>query len=448
MKLRRFQLMPVIQLKMIDKVAALAAADDDISAVLMYGSFIKGEGDQYSDIEFYIFHRREPDHRAWVAQIQPLLIFFQNEFGTEVAIFDNLIRGEFHFHPAEGIDVVKSWEGLTSFEYAGQMILADKDGRLKNILDSIDQARPRHGDAENIEWLAMSLINNLLMVKNVLKRGEAAHAQQAFQYIQKYLLWLIRLAAGADNHWESPTKGLEREIPAQWYDSYAACVPALSREKLAGCLTASATLAGELFRRLGVSDGVREVLWSITEDELNFLRITAGSDPLFEPALDLYQNSFPVHEQRLPESQRIMVRNPAYHFEAILQGRQLAGIICYWDNGLFSYIEHFAVNPDLRGRSLGSRILTEFCDNHSQVILEIDPTIDEVSNRREKFYCRLGFKRNDFQHQHPPYRSGLPPHALIVMSRPGHLSQVEYDSFKNYLEHTVMSDCSGKGGGL
>ena len=43
------------QLQMINKTKSIAQQDENVSAVFMYGSFTKNEGDKYSDIEFYIF---------------------------------------------------------------------------------------------------------------------------------------------------------------------------------------------------------------------------------------------------------------------------------------------------------------------------------------------------------------------------------------------------------
>ena len=252
--------MPLIQMEMIDKVKALALKDDDVDAVLMYGSFIKGEGDEFSDIEFYLFCNKEVDSKAWVSQVRPPLIFFKNEFGTEVAIFDNLVRGEFHFDLVDNIGIVKSWEGLTSFEHAGQMVLADKSGRLEKVLSTISKERPQHQSQDAIDWLAESLLNNLLMVRNVLKRGEAAHAQQGFQFIQKYLIWLIRLADKAEAHWESPTKKLESEISSSRYEVYAACVPDISDESLNKSLKAALALADNLFIELKAARPIIDTL--------------------------------------------------------------------------------------------------------------------------------------------------------------------------------------------
>ena len=79
------------QLQMIDKTKYIAQQDENVSAVFMYGSFTKNEGDKYSDIEFYIFVKNKENFSAekWVNQIHPVALYFINEYGTEVAIFEN-----------------------------------------------------------------------------------------------------------------------------------------------------------------------------------------------------------------------------------------------------------------------------------------------------------------------------------------------------------------------
>ncbi|HYN89578.1 MAG TPA: lincosamide nucleotidyltransferase Lnu(B), partial [Ardenticatenaceae bacterium] len=46
-----------LQEEMIARVRQLCHADERVVAALMYGSFTKGEGDGFSDIEFYLFIR-------------------------------------------------------------------------------------------------------------------------------------------------------------------------------------------------------------------------------------------------------------------------------------------------------------------------------------------------------------------------------------------------------
>lgn len=250
------------QLKLIDKVKSQAYSDDNISAVLMYGSFTKGEGDQYSDVEFYVFIKDMDifNSREWVSNIRPIELFFTNEYGTEVAVFDNLIRGEFHFHSVSEIDVVKSWEGFMSFENADKMNLVDKDGLLSEALSSIEIISPDRNNPEDIQWIAESLINLLIMTGNLIKRKEIAHAQQSFFFIQRNIILLMRIENNSTKHWENPTKKLEEEIPHTWYEKFSRTIPVLNIESLQSSFAACLSLCNELFERLNVPKHLRELL--------------------------------------------------------------------------------------------------------------------------------------------------------------------------------------------
>lgn len=252
----------MLQLQMIEKVRQLALMNEDISAVLMYGSFTKGEGDRYSDIEFHIYHRAEecPDQLDFVAQVAPVLLFFTNEFGTDVAIFENMIRGEFHFHPVSDVENVKTWTEVISFEHKDKMNLVDKDGMLSEVLASIPPVKPKRDTPENKEYLALNLLNNLLFVNNLILRGEYAHAHQLFGFIQRYVVWLVRLHLGKDNHWEAPSKKLEEDIPHEWLQKYEQCVPSLNEKSLRSSLRSATALSEYLFAELDIPENIRLVL--------------------------------------------------------------------------------------------------------------------------------------------------------------------------------------------
>src|SRR5690606_31741009 len=151
------------------------------SGVLMYGSFTKNEGDQYSDIEFYIFLKTKDNFFAekWVNQIYPTALYFTNEYGSEVAIFENLIRGEFHFLTLNEIDIIKSWEGFVSFSNFDRMNLIDKDGLLAETLNQIKIKSPERITSEKILFLSQSLLNVLLITNSLIERQEYAHAYQS-----------------------------------------------------------------------------------------------------------------------------------------------------------------------------------------------------------------------------------------------------------------------------
>ncbi|WP_328286197.1 N-acetyltransferase [Clostridium culturomicium] len=104
----------------------------------------------------------------------------------------------------------------------------------------------------------------------------------------------------------------------------------------------------------------------------------------------------------------------------------------------YTYIEHLAISPNLRGKNYGSKILRDFCKDNKDTILEIDNPIDEISIKRLQFYSKTGFKLQDFEHIHPPYRQEYDGHYLKVLSFNRDLSKEEYEEFNTFLKTKVM----------
>lgn len=173
---------------------------------------------------------------------------------------------------------------------------------------------------------------------------------------------------------------------------------------------------------------------------MDVIRLTSTKDTFFAEMFQLYQTSFPKHEQRPADKQAALMVNPRYHCNALVEADTLAGILLYWKCSGYSYIEHFAIHPSMRGRATGSKVLATFCENHSPVVLEIDPPVDAIAIRRESFYQRLGFQRNGYAHAHPAYQAQFPPHELTVMSYPKHMTEKEYLVFQRELGEIVMKD--------
>ena len=94
----------------------------------------------------------------------------------------------------------------------------------------------------------------------------------------------------------------------------------------------------------------------------------------------------------------------------------------------------------MRGKGCGSRALALLRKKGKKMILEIDPPVDPVSQRRQQFYERAGYQANPYPHIHPPYRTEYAGHPLVVMSCPGGLSEQEYDCFYQYLKQMVMRE--------
>ena len=171
---------------------------------------------------------------------------------------------------------------------------------------------------------------------------------------------------------------------------------------------------------------------------MDFSRITKTTDPLYEKALALYKISFPMHEQREALSQTQILQQNAYHFDVVCDGSEFVGEILYWDMDGAFYIEHFCVLPAMRNKHYGQRILTAY--SSTPLLLEIDPPVDEISNRRKGFYERCGFVANPYFHVHPAYHRGNAGHELVVMSAPRMLELNEYERFRHYLQNIVMKN--------
>lgn len=167
-------------------------------------------------------------------------------------------------------------------------------------------------------------------------------------------------------------------------------------------------------------------------------RITRIDDPLYARAIALYHDSFPLHEQREALSQSRILENDAYHFNVICDNGAFVGEILYWAIGDFFYIEHFCIDPAVRNKGYGQKILSAL--QNTPLVLEIDPPIDEISIRRKRFYERSGFVENPYPHVQLPYHRGGAEHRLVIMSRPRTLSRSEYEGINEYLHNTVMKD--------
>lgn len=244
----------MIQLQMIEAVRAAAEADERVAAVLMYGSFTQGCGDAYSDIEFYVYINDDDadsfPNEAWVADIKPFFAYFTNEFGTEVAIFDNLVRGEFHFKKRSEMPEIEGFKMLGYFHDTKAMCLYDASGELAKWLATLDGVNIERKTDENIHSTTNNMLNHLLLGVNVLKRGELMRSLGELEYVRHYYMVLARIADGSTIHWLNASKNLEHEISPAHYGICAKLVAMADADSIAAAyisaLDALADITGEL----------------------------------------------------------------------------------------------------------------------------------------------------------------------------------------------------------
>ena len=244
------------QEKLIAKVKDLALSDHDIAAVMMYGSFTQNAGDAYSDVEFYVFVRDEAFaafvSKTWIAQIMPVEACFINNYGTEVAIFQNLVRGEFHFLRQSQMDIIEGFAAVGYFPDAATACIYDATGELRRYLDTLvlNAAAVRRDDAATIEYVLNNCLNLLLLGINVLKRGEAARAWDTLVQAQTFYVQLARLHEGVTHHWLNPMKNLERELDGAAYLRFVSGTSGLYVQDLERAYQALAENLNEITKKL------------------------------------------------------------------------------------------------------------------------------------------------------------------------------------------------------
>jgi lincosamide nucleotidyltransferase len=219
------------QEEIIEQVRAVCAADAELDAALMYGSFVLGEGDEFSDVEFWLFFADGAlagvDSREWVERIAPTLAWFTNEHGTEVAVFDDLVRGEFHFEEAARIGVVSQWYRGTTRSPDGVEVVLDRRGALASALAERPERGPDPLTYDEFSHLIEHFAERVWMGANVLRRGERARAFAVLGEVHRLLLQMARTVERRTGHWLTPQRLVEQELSAEALERLALCTSGL-----------------------------------------------------------------------------------------------------------------------------------------------------------------------------------------------------------------------------
>ncbi|WP_439182243.1 GNAT family N-acetyltransferase [Carboxylicivirga taeanensis] len=165
--------------------------------------------------------------------------------------------------------------------------------------------------------------------------------------------------------------------------------------------------------------------------EIGFDRLSQADGLTFNRCWKLYTQAFPEDERRELDVQNKIMASDRYHFEAVFYQEQLAGFILWWQFDGLLYIEHLATFESLRGKGLGKMIIEGMqARTKDLLILEVEPPVNELNQRRINFYSRLGLVLNSYNYQQPPLRRGGEAVELLLMSFPQKMSQSQLEKFK------------------
>lgn len=155
----------------------------------------------------------------------------------------------------------------------------------------------------------------------------------------------------------------------------------------------------------------------------------------FDEIFLLMQESFPKNEYREYKKQKDLLKNPHYKILPYFgENNQLLAFAAIWDFESFVFVEHIAVSKQCRGMGIGSKIMHGIIEkSNTNVILEIEPPVDDISKKRLHFYEKLGFKMNEYQYFQMPLNENDKPIPLKILSFPQKLSASKFEKFKKII---------------
>ena len=169
---------------------------------------------------------------------------------------------------------------------------------------------------------------------------------------------------------------------------------------------------------------------------MNLIRVD-GSHPLFEEAFALYETSFPPNERRTREDHLRAMQDADFSPLGAVEAGNLLADVFLWETENFSYLEHFAVQPSLRGHGCGTELLRQLLGRDKPLILEIEPPEDALTCRRKHFYERNGLRAQPFRHVQLPFQGESPIVPLVIMADRD-LTAQQYRAFQQYLLDRVV----------
>lgn len=153
----------------------------------------------------------------------------------------------------------------------------------------------------------------------------------------------------------------------------------------------------------------------------------------FEKVYALMECSFPIEEVRPRENAKAQLKNSKYGiWISKNEVDHILGFIAEWDLGSNLFLEHFAVNPALRGAGIGSGMMAAYLSQAAKpVVIEVEDEKTETNFRRIYFYQRLGFHLSPYGYDQPVFRGDMSKKIpLKLMTYPKPLTAVGFETFK------------------
>lgn len=168
------------------------------------------------------------------------------------------------------------------------------------------------------------------------------------------------------------------------------------------------------------------------------IKLESIETKLFKATWSLYEGSFPSNEKRQLTTQEKIFKNQNYTALCYINSKnELIALLFYWKFDNFYFVEHFAVNPEYRGQSYGTKILNDFLKDKNNVVLEIEPVCDEQTKKRLEFYKRLNFIENSYEHFQIPLKKEDKSIILTLLSYEKAINNKEYSKLHEMMQENL-----------
>lgn len=140
-------------------------------------------------------------------------------------------------------------------------------------------------------------------------------------------------------------------------------------------------------------------------------------------------DAFPYEERRDEVDEKKCFLKSQFNFCEITDGGESVGLIVFWVFESFLFVEHIAINKEIRSKGYGSKTIDLIKSKYNlPIILEAEAPLTETQKKRIKFYENLGFKVNSYDYTQPSYHNAESV-PLLVLSFPKVLNENEFDEF-------------------
>ncbi|MBQ8868920.1 MAG: GNAT family N-acetyltransferase [Oscillospiraceae bacterium] len=165
------------------------------------------------------------------------------------------------------------------------------------------------------------------------------------------------------------------------------------------------------------------------------------SESDFEDFYSLMKTSFPKSERRTKAAFRKLCEDEAlYKIYALFSENRLCAFLTVWEFESFTFGDHFAVSPALRGGGIGTKMLAELKAQCTlPFIIEVELPETEMAMRRIGFYERSGLKLCDFDYILPAMQKGCESIPMRIMAYPSALTETEFEPIKKEIYKTVYN---------